>query len=73
MSKEIVRLEIQDPIIKTVVSKIVGRSEVGYEKYGVTLADDNKTMKERLIHFQEELMDACNYIEWIIDKIDEKN
>jgi len=73
MSREIVRLEIQDPVIKKVVNKIVSRSEVGFKKYGVTLADDNQSMKVRLIHYQEELMDACNYIEWIIQKLDEKN
>ena len=55
MSKEIVRLEIQDPVIKKVVNKIVSRSEVGFKKYGVTLADDNQSMKARLIHYQEEL------------------
>ena len=73
MSREIVRLEIQDPVIKKVVNKIVSRSEVGFKKYGVTLADDNQSMKARLVHYQEELMDACNYIEWIIQKLDEKN
>lgn len=64
MSKEIVRLEIRDNVIKNVVNKIVGRSDVGYEKYGTTLADDDQSLDARLQHLQEELMDAVNYIEW---------
>ena len=70
--KDIVRLEIQDPIIKKVVGKIVDRSAVGYVKYGKTLKEDKQAVKGRLIHYQEELMDAVNYIEWIIDGIDEE-
>lgn len=70
--KDIVRLEIQDPIIKKVVGKIVDRSAVGYAKYGKTLKEDKQAVKARLIHYQEELMDAVNYIEWIIDGIDEE-
>lgn len=64
MSKDIVRLEIRDNVIKNVVNKIVGRSDVGYEKYGVTLDDDDQSLDARLQHLQEELMDAVNYIEW---------
>lgn len=64
MSKDIVRLEIRDNVIKNVVNKIVGRSDVGYEKYGVTLNDDDQSLDARLKHLQEELMDAVNYIEW---------
>lgn len=64
MSKDIVRLEIRDNVIKNVVNKLVGRSDVGYEKYGVTLDDDDQSLDVRLQHLQEELMDAVNYIEW---------
>ena len=64
MAKDIVRLEIRDNVIKNVVKKIVGRSDVGYEKYGVTLNDDDQSLDARLKHLQEELMDAVNYIEW---------
>lgn len=54
---------MRDQIIKQVINKIQSRSDVGYKKYGVTLADDNQTLDEWLNHLQEELMDAVNYLE----------
>jgi|TARA_B100001996_G_scaffold97681_1_gene73139 hypothetical protein len=53
----------RDLIIKQVIDKIQSRSDVGYKKYGVTLADDNQPLDVWLQHIQEELMDAVNYIE----------
>lgn len=53
----------RDPVIKTVVDKFVERSDVGFEKYGVTLNDDNAPLVAWMNHLQEELMDAVNYIE----------
>ena len=53
----------RDPVIKTVVDKFVERSDVGFEKYGVTLDDDNAPLVAWMNHLQEELMDAVNYIE----------
>jgi len=35
----------------------------GYIKYGVTTERDDLSTLEWLQHFQEELMDACVYIE----------
>lgn len=55
--------EFRDPVIKTVVDKFVERSDVGFEKYGVTLDDDNAPLVAWMNHLQEELMDAVNYIE----------
>lgn len=55
--------KIKDPIIKKVINKIIGRSEVGFKKYGVTLKDDPADFDSWLNHLQEELMDAVNYIE----------
>lgn len=55
--------DIRDPIIKRVISKIIGRSNVGYKKYKVTLMDDKTDLDGWLNHLQEELMDAVNYIE----------
>lgn len=57
------KLKVKDPIIKRVVKKFVGRSKVGYKKYGKTLMDDPTDMDGWLNHLQEELMDAVNYIE----------
>lgn len=56
-------MEFRDPIIKQVVEKFVTRSNVGFEKYGVTLQDDKSDLDTWLNHLQEELMDAVNYIE----------
>ena len=57
------KIKVKDPIIKRVVNKIVGRSNVGYKKYGKTLMDDPANLDGWLNHLQEELMDAVNYIE----------
>ena len=57
------KIKVKDPIIKSVVKKFVDRSNVGFKKYGVTLAEDKSNMDEWLNHLQEELMDAVNYIE----------
>ena len=55
--------EFRDPVIKSVVDNFVKRSDVGFKKYGVTLADDDAPLVAWLNHLQEELMDAVNYIE----------
>ena len=54
---------MRDKIIERVINKIKSRSDVGYKKYGVTLKDDDASLKVWLTHIQEELMDAVNYIE----------
>ena len=55
-----------DPIVDAVCAKLQSRSAVGLKKYGTTLADNAATVKEKLIHIQEELMDAANYVEWLL-------
>jgi hypothetical protein len=54
---------MRDKVIEQVINKIKSRSDVGYKKYGVTLADDDQPLDVWLQHLQEELMDAVNYIE----------
>lgn len=54
---------MRDKVIEQVINKIKSRSDVGYKKYGVTLADDDQSLDTWLQHLQEELMDAVNYIE----------
>ena len=56
-------INFRDPVVERVVDKFVGRSDVGYEKYGVTLEDDPSKMLEWLNHLQEELMDAVLYLQ----------
>ena len=61
-SKEI---NFRDPVVERVVDKFVSRSDVGFEKYGVTLDKDPSEMFAWLNHLQEELMDATLYIQKI--------
>jgi hypothetical protein len=49
-----------------VCRKIQSRAALGLSKYGVTLESAGLTELELLIHLQEELMDAANYIETLI-------
>ena len=56
----------KDPIIEAVVKKLRSRSRIGIKKYGTTLAENNKD--NFLVHLQEELMDACNYLEKLLTK-----
>ena len=57
------QITFRDPIIEKVVDKLVSRSDVGYKKYGVTLDADNSSLLTWLVHLQEELLDAANYVE----------
>lgn len=54
-----------------VCQKIQLRAEIGKTKYGVTLERKDLSTREWLIHLQEELMDAANYVETLLVKIDE--
>ena len=54
---------MRDKIIEQVINTIKSRSDVGYKKYGITLADDDQPLDAWLQHLQEELMDAVNYLE----------
>jgi hypothetical protein len=56
-------IEFRDPVVKRVVNKFVGRSDVGFKKYGVTLDEDPSDMFTWLNHLQEELMDAVLYLQ----------
>jgi hypothetical protein len=53
--------EIKDPIVQSLVDKFIKRSNIGVAKYGTTLAENNND--DFLNHLQEELMDACLYLE----------
>lgn len=55
-----------DPIINEVCQKLATRSIAGIEKYGTTLKDN--TADNYLKHLQEELMDATNYIETLLQQ-----
>ena len=50
-----------DKIVLNIIEQFKQRSEIGIEKYGTTLQDNNKD--DFLQHLKEELMDAVLYIE----------
>jgi hypothetical protein len=54
---------MSDPNVDAVIAKLRERAAVGLRKYGVTTADNPLTPTEWMQHLQEELMDACVYIE----------
>ncbi len=60
---------MSDSIVNQVIAKFQSRSEVGARKYGTTLHSNNKD--NYLLHLQEELMDACNYIEKLMTQTQE--
>ena len=53
---------IEDKVCK----KIQKRAQHGLKKYGVTLERDDLTEEQWLVHLQEEMMDACGYIEALL-------
>ena len=61
--------QMKDTIVESVIEQFKQRSEVGINKYGVTLDRDDLTMLEWLKHLQEELMDATLYIEKLKSKL----
>lgn len=57
----------KDAIVEQVRAKLLERSDRGIQKYGVTVADAPLTRLQTLIHLQEELLDAANYIEKLME------
>ena len=57
------KIKFRDPVVKRVVNKFVSRSDVGFEKYGITLDSDPSDIFTWLNHLQEELMDAVLYLQ----------
>jgi hypothetical protein len=64
--------KLKDTIVESVINQFKQRSEVGINKYGVTLDRTDLTMLEWLKHLQEELMDATLYIEKLKSKLNFK-
>jgi len=54
---------MKDSIVKSVIKKYQQRSEVGQQKYGVTLDRNDLNYIQWIQHLQEELMDATLYLE----------
>tara|TARA_B100000767_G_scaffold51875_1_gene47339 strand:- start:1662 stop:1925 length:264 start_codon:yes stop_codon:yes gene_type:complete len=56
-------IKFRDPVVERVVDKFVQRSDIGFEKYGITLDDDKSNLFAWMNHLQEELMDAVLYMQ----------
>lgn len=56
---------MSDTIVESVIENFKKRSIIGYLKYGVTMDRNDLTYLEWVTHLQEELMDACIYLEKI--------
>ena len=54
---------VEDEVCK----KIKARSDVGKQKYGVTMEEETLTTLEWLIHAQEEAMDLAVYLQKLIE------
>ena len=67
------KIIFRDPVVERVVDKFVGRSNVGFEKYGTTLQNERtvkmKDLQKYLNDIQEELMDAVLYTQAAIDEL----
>lgn len=58
-----------DPIVEKIRGEFKDRSEVGINKYGTTLAENELSLVEWMEHLKQELMDAILYIERAKDEI----
>jgi hypothetical protein len=62
----------QDTVVASVISKFRSRSNIGIEKYGVTLDREDLSLLEWINHAQEEAMDLILYLEkmkeYLVDK-----
>lgn len=59
-----------DPYVEAVREKLLKRSRVGVAKYGTNLEREDLSVRDWLVHAQEECMDLANYLEVLIQKYD---
>lgn len=51
----------KDNVVEAVRQRLLDRSNIGFKKYGTTLAENNKD--NYLNHMYEEALDFCNYLQ----------
>jgi len=70
------KIKFRDPVVERVVDKFITRSDVGYEKYKITLDSERiegkKNLPAYLNDVQEELMDAILYIQSAREELEDK-
>lgn len=62
--------EKQDSIVEEVRADLLRRSQLGINKYGVTLDRVDINLKGWLTHAYEEALDLCNYLKRSIKEIE---
>jgi hypothetical protein len=55
---------------RRVCDLIAQRQSLGLNKYGTTVAENPLTLRQWLVHQQEELLDAAIYTQRIIEQLD---
>ena len=63
---------MDDSIVQSVIKNFEKRSIIGYLKYGTNLDRTDLTKLQWINHLQEELMDACLYLEKLKQELDGK-
>jgi hypothetical protein len=61
-----------DPVVESVRNDLLQRSQVGVQKYGVTLARTDLSLRDWAQHAYEEALDLANYLKRVIIELDEK-
>jgi hypothetical protein len=67
--KESETKELKDTIVESVINQFKQRSEVGINKYGVTLDRTDLSLLEWLEHTKQEQMDSVLYLERAIKEL----
>lgn len=60
----------RDPVIEAVRVDLLRRQQLGYVKYGGTLATNPAGLRGALQHAYEEALDLCNYLKWSMMQLD---
>ena len=60
---------MRDIIVDVVRQKLLERSQVGIQKYGCTMERKDLSFTDWCVHTQEELLDACVYLERVIQDL----
>jgi hypothetical protein len=53
-----------------VAGKLQERAERGFKKYGTTMERTDLSLRDWLVHLQEELMEASVYVEKLLEVVD---
>lgn len=60
----------RDRVVEAVRADLLRRSQLGIQKYGMTLERDDLTLKQWLQHAYEETLDQANYLKRAIIEIE---